>query len=333
MTAVGLVLVGLLTGVWTATWGGFKDSPFEGYRLRSALRTVLLAVALAIALALSGIAVAPAFLVAVGLCVTAERLCTEWWKTIVREDPQDAYSIPMRLAVRGRPVDSRPRRYAVGAAVVVLLVLGAAAVTTGQRLLGPTPWWLGVLVGSTGGWLTAVGGAWKDAPIEGFSGWKFLRSPSVATAWVIVLLPFTDSWLVLAVAGGGWSVATIETYKTFLTGGRPPGKFDGKPVRFTPALQRTWCHLAHAACWGVTGVTAALLLPVGLPVVDWSAESRSLALVLVVCVSLCALVLTAGVPSATVETTATDSRVGSRPRRTMRHDLLRRASTRARLSP
>src|SRR3954453_5384896 len=32
---------------------------------------------------------------------------------------------------------------------------------------------------------TAVGGAWKDAPIEGFSGWKFLRSPAIATAWAV----------------------------------------------------------------------------------------------------------------------------------------------------
>ena len=46
-----------------------------------------------------------------------------------------------------------------------------------------------MLVGGTGGWLTAVGGAWKDAPVEGFSGWKFLRSPAVATGWALLLAP------------------------------------------------------------------------------------------------------------------------------------------------
>jgi hypothetical protein len=112
-----------------------------------------------------------------------------------------------------------------------------------------------VLGGGLGGWLTAVGGAWKDAPIEGFSSWKFLRSPAVATAWGWLLLSSTADWLVVVVAAGGLSVCTIETYKTFLTGGRPPGKFTGKPVRFAARRVRHTCRTVHCglyallSCW------------------------------------------------------------------------------------
>jgi hypothetical protein len=326
MTSTGLVLVGLLTGTWTASWGGFKDSPFEGYRSRSALRTVLLASLLPVAFVLSGATAAPAYLVVVGLCVTAERLCTEWWKTFVREESQEPYAIPMRFAVGGRPVESRAVRYLVGATTVVGLLLAVCGASTGQRLLGATPWWVDVLVGATGGWLTAIGGAWKDAPIEGFSRWKFLRSPAVATAWAIVLLPFTDSWWVLAVAAGGWSVASIETYKTFLTGGRPPGKFDGKPVRFHAALPRRWCLVTHATCWGLNATVVVLLLPMGIPLAGWGPESGSLVVALFVCVGACALVLAAGAGSANVETIAADPGAGAPLRRSMRHVLLRGAS-------
>ena len=108
-----------------------------------------------------------------------------------------------------------------------------------------------VLICGAGGWLTAVGGAWKDAPVEGFSGWKFLRSPVVATFWALVLCRFTDDWVMLAVAAGGWSVISIETYKTFLTGGRPPGKFAGRPVRFAQHEARETCRAVHIAVYGV----------------------------------------------------------------------------------
>lgn len=65
-------------------------------------------------------------------------------------------------------------------------------------------------VGAAGGWATAVGGAWKDAPIEGFSSWKFLRSPAVATAWAVPLSLLTNSWVTLLLASAGFAVATID---------------------------------------------------------------------------------------------------------------------------
>ena len=108
--------------------------------------------------------------------------------------------------------------------------------------------------------MTAFGGAWKDAPVEGFQLAKFFRSPVVATVWGYVLLAFTSDLPALILAAGGLSVATIETYKTFLAGG-PPGKFATKPVRFVPDRARRACRLAHATTYLLlaAGLTATLL--------------------------------------------------------------------------
>ena len=61
----------------------------------------------------------------------------------------------------------------------------------------------------------------------------------------------------LVVSAGGLSVLVIETYKTFLTGGRPPGKFHGKPVRFVAWTARRRCRALHCL---LCGALAAVVL-------------------------------------------------------------------------
>jgi hypothetical protein len=260
MSVVYVVGLALLTGTHAATWGAFKDSSFEGFKPVSFVRTIVVAVVAAATLATAtdlDSTLAP--IVLIGVLYAIERLATELWKSFLREDDQDAYAIPMRIAVLGRPVDGRLPRYLTGLVVFVgVVVMGWAAAAVQPADGGPL--WLVVLVGGIGGWLTAVGGAWKDAPVEGFSGWKFLRSPVVATAWTMTLLPFTQHWVALTVAAAGLSVLSIETYKTFLTGGRPPGKFDGKPKRPELGFQRERCKLLHSGVYvclaSVAGMSA-----------------------------------------------------------------------------
>jgi hypothetical protein len=50
MTLVAAAGVGLLIGLHAASWGAFKDAPYEGFRLTSYLRSILLASALAVLL-------------------------------------------------------------------------------------------------------------------------------------------------------------------------------------------------------------------------------------------------------------------------------------------
>lgn len=129
MTLLAAGLLGIMTGLHTATWGAYKDSPFEGFKWTSYLRSVLLGFGIAVGIAFTTsweVDLHP--LVLVGLFYTGERLATEWWKTIVREDDQAAYTIPMRLGYRGLPVDNHVVRYTVGVAVIVGLVIDRKSV-------------------------------------------------------------------------------------------------------------------------------------------------------------------------------------------------------------
>ena len=255
--SAAIIVVGALTGLHAATWGAFKDSPFEGFRVMKFVRSVALGVVAAEAAhRLTGVS---DLLVLIGLAYCAERLATEWWKAILREDRQDAYTIPMRLAVRGRTVDHRLNRYAAGVAILTGLLGVLTLATAAQDRLAALPLWLLVALGGVGGWLTAFGGAWKDAPIEGFETLKFFRSPVVATAWATVLVPFTTNLPVLAVAAAGWSVISIETYKTFLDGGAP-GKFGDKPARYAAAQVRRACGALHGGVYAVLTVALALAI-------------------------------------------------------------------------
>ena len=260
MSITYVLILALLAGTHAATWGAFKDSPFEGFKPVSFVRSIVVVVVVAVALALAtDLETTMAPIVFLGVLYGVERLATELWKSFLREDDQNAYAIPMRVAILGRIVEGRFARYLMGL-VVLVVVVGMSGAAAALQPAGGGPLAVLVLVGGIGGWLTAVGGAWKDAPVEGFSGWKFLRSPVVATAWTIMLLPFTQDWVALTFAAAGLSVLAIETYKTFFTGGRPPGKFDGKPVRPGLGVQRHRCQLLHSGVYGclatVAGMTA-----------------------------------------------------------------------------
>jgi hypothetical protein len=253
--------IGLLVGLHIASWGAYKDAPYEGFRIISYLRSVLLAATLAILITVFAPELAPTIVVLVGAVYAIERLATEGWKSILRKEDQTRYTIPMRLGFRGRPVHRGGIRYTAGAVLGSGIIAALLELKSLQHGLQPVPALLVILtVGSAGGWATAAGGAWQDAPIEGFNGWKFLRSPAVAAAWAMPIFFLTNSWVALLLASGGFAVASIETYKTFLTGGRPPGKFSGRPVRaHLPALRNMFAH-QHAILWMAMAATFAAIL-------------------------------------------------------------------------
>jgi len=142
-------------------------------------------------------------------------------------------------------------RWSVGIGVLAVIVFCVWAVPVLQRNYPDVPAWLVVLtIGSWGGWLTAFGGAWKDAPVEGFETFKFFRSPGISLAWAILVAFFTDSWLFIGIAGAGYSVASIETYKTFFFPSKPRGKFAGKPITNPEMLRkRQYFVPVYVAIW------------------------------------------------------------------------------------
>ena len=97
---------------------------------------------------------------------------------------------------------------------------------------------IALLIGSLGGWISAFGGAWKDAPIEGFELLKFFRSPVIALTYALLIACLTDNYLYIGLCGLGYTIGTIETYETFCFPNKPRGKFAGKEIQYPEMLEK-----------------------------------------------------------------------------------------------
>lgn len=238
MEWIAVLLVGLLAGTHTATWGMYKDAPHEGFRRypRSILVSLVSAPAAYAIIGLDASRVAD-LVILFGVVYVVERGITEFYKVYWRDEDQSKYFIPMQFHVFGRVIHSRPKRLAVGIPHAAIII-GLLFVIDWVQDTSDLPFWLlCVTVGSLGGWISAFGGAWKDAPIEGFEWFKFFRSPVVAGLYALLLANFTRDLVVIALAAEGFTVATLETYKTFFFPSKPRGKFAGKPVHFPEMLR------------------------------------------------------------------------------------------------
>lgn len=232
-------LVGMASGLHTATWGMYKDAMYEGFSGRIYARSIVVGMLAATVVQLVmrfNLGVPAGFLMLFGLAYVVERAAVEFHKTFIRDEDQSKYFIPPAFAVHGRVVTSRRRRAAIGAvvaAVLGLVVFGLSRVGTSGSLEHPLL--ALVLLGSAGGWISACGGAWKDAPKEGFETFKFFRSPAISFVYALLLASFTTSWIVIAFGALGFTIATIETHKMF-DRSHTRGKFTGKPVRYPETL-------------------------------------------------------------------------------------------------
>ncbi len=259
-------LIGAAAGLHAATWGLYKDSPYEGLSWRKFLRSAVLGGSLGFITFWFfqdwDMSQPATMFVYFGLIYMLERGATEFWKVFLRVEEQSKYAIPMRFAVFGKPISHSVTRIAIGCvygAVILAVLLGVQLLDKAN--LGWPTWLVVITIGCAGGWISAIGGAWKDAPIEGFEILKFFRSPAVALVYAAVIASFTDSYLVIALAALGFTIATIETHKTFSHPNKPPGKFAGKPIHYPEMLLKR-CHMVplYTLIWA--GVIGAGLLAV-----------------------------------------------------------------------
>jgi hypothetical protein len=174
-----------------------------------------------------------------GVAYVLERGLIELWKTFLRNEDQGKYFIPMQFAVFWKVVQSQARRLVIGA-IMTAAVCGTFLIVhySAPKLpLAGAPVTV-FLIATISGWISAFLGAWKDAPVEGFQPLKFVRSPLWAGFWGLLLAHFTTSILVVMMAGLGFTIFTLETYKTFFFPSKPRGKFAGKPILFPEMLRR-----------------------------------------------------------------------------------------------
>ncbi len=250
--AIGIGLGGL-AGLHISTWGFYKDAPFEGYSLLRFLRSTFIGILMAVpAMMYSGLDLTNPAHMAVfwGLVYVLERALVEYWKTFLRTQDQSKYFIPMQFHVGGEVVHDPRKRvliaiaYLVGVGAVVFGVVRASQAGLGSQL------WAILLIGSAGGWVSAFGGAWKDAPLEGFELLKFFRSPGLAAGFALLMSQYTDSLALITFAALGYCIATTETYKTFFFPSKPRGKFAGKDVLFPEVEQWRWRLVpVYVAIW------------------------------------------------------------------------------------
>jgi hypothetical protein len=202
--------VGLLSGAHAAIWGMYKDAIHEGFSAGRLLRSVI-----------------------VGGTVA---LCIE-------------LLLRLPIPAAGALVVLFGLAYAAerGVATLALCVLAIAKL---DQLGSPSRGGRVALVALSLGAIVAIGGAWKDAPKEGFQLLKFFRSPAMTVCFALLLSRLTSSYLEASIAAIGFERAAAETYKTFFFPSRPRGKFAGKPIlhpemlvrrqRFVPLYVAIW---------------------------------------------------------------------------------------------
>ena len=253
MILLRIVLIGALAGAHASTWGMYKDAPHEGFSAAKYVRSLVLATLVApLVSKLIGVTPSDAAsaVILFGCVYGIERAVLESWKTFFRDEDQSKYAIPMQLAVFGKTVKSRPARLLLGVLYVTVIVGGLALVSGVRAPAGTSRILLAVTIGALGGWFSAFGGAWKDAPIEGFQIFKFFRSPLIAAGFAFLLYSLGATPVQGLLGAIGYTVATTETWKTFFFPSVPRGKFAGKPVLYPDMLRhRRWFVPLYAAIW------------------------------------------------------------------------------------
>src|SRR5262245_56599720 len=118
MVSAQMVLVTLISGLYTSLWGAFKDSPYEGFKRRTFPRSVYFHVVIfALILAFPsyrepflGLKLFQIFFLIMGI----ERLATEVYKGFFRLEDQSKYFVPSRITFFGKTVHNEWLRRVLG---------------------------------------------------------------------------------------------------------------------------------------------------------------------------------------------------------------------------
>ena len=230
-------IVGLFGGLHSSSWGAYKDTPHEEFKVGKFLRSIAVGLVLGLLL-FQFLKLNNIYSPNPGLfflfVMAFERLYTESLKLFVRVENQDKYHILQTFHWLGNVVNSRLPRLGMGV-VFVALAFGWFYLPFSITLDLPQPL-LGLVWGTVGGLGIAICGAWKDAPIEGFEPSKFMRSPFVGALWGLLFSAVTSDYSLLLFACIGGERMTVELYKTFIR--RKHAKFSAPAPRFPEWMEK-----------------------------------------------------------------------------------------------
>jgi len=219
MPLLTLFVVAALSGLYTSLWGAFKDCPYEGLKLGTFPRSIYFNVTILAALYaipplrenLLELSLFQVFFLTMG----AERFLAELYKGFFRTEDQGKYFVPSRITFFGRHVASDLLRYSAGTVLVVIVfsLMLVEIPVTGFL-------WFALVAYCTG-LVVSLGGAYKDAPFEGFQPLKFQRS-GVVLAVLTPLFYFINNPAApvplgfLIYMNGGLERFAVEYYKTYI---------------------------------------------------------------------------------------------------------------------
>jgi len=248
MTNTAVVLLGVAAGLHAALYGAYKDSPHESFLPRRFVRELLIASAIAAAMAtfhfVDGATPFVIYLSAFAL----SRIATEFWKLFVRVEPQEDYRIPTQIHCVTGVVRNPALRLLMGAGYLASIY----GIYCSFKLL---PEWLpmpivGVIVGLVIGLAEAIGGAYKDGSIEGFSWRKFAKSPSFGALGGLIASAHTTDLAFLFLASIGSMRMFLELLFKIIPPDYAPGKFSSMKGAFAEwdTLRRHFLP-PYAATW------------------------------------------------------------------------------------
>jgi len=209
----------VVSGAYTSLWGAFKDGPYEGFKPTTFPRSVYFHVAIFLPLYFL-----PVFSTYVGhlgliqlflLVMGIERFLAEIYKGFFRTEDQSKYFVPSRITFFGRYVESDLLRYGVGTIIVAVVF---AFLLVDLPIIG---FWSYLATAYATGCIVALGGAYKDAPFEGFKPLKFQRSGTVLAVLSPLFYSLADPENPLPLGfliymNGGLERFSVEYYKTYI---------------------------------------------------------------------------------------------------------------------
>jgi hypothetical protein len=219
MNFITTLAVTIVSGLYTSLWGAFKDSPYESFKPRTFPRSIYFNVAILLPLYIipyfhdnfQHLGLVQIFFLIMGI----ERFIAELYKGFFRTEDQTKYFVPSRITFFGRHVDSNLLRYAAGTVVVALVFCMLLIDVKIESFFGF------LLVAYATGLLVSLGGAYKDAPFEGFKWLKFQRSGAVLALLSPLFYFLNHSQFPVPVGfliymNGGLERFAIEYYKTYI---------------------------------------------------------------------------------------------------------------------
>lgn len=215
--------ISIISGLYTSLWGAYKDSPYEGFKLATFPRSITFSAFIFLVLNivpslesdLKTLYLSQIFFLIMGI----ERTISEVYKGFFRNEDQGKYKIPSRITFFGKHITNNGLRYWLGIlisiGIVTILFLEINIERFNEFFL------VALLTGLAG----AFGGAYKDAPFEGFEYRKFLRTPMVTLATFPIFYHFSPVSLgYLIYMNFGIERFIVEFYKTYILRNRS-GKF------------------------------------------------------------------------------------------------------------